>query len=59
MDLPRSVYFALTNQPEIPFFLPELTISQTTEDENGELHFECQHGERECAGNIIQVSEDR
>ena len=55
MDLPRSVYFALTNQPEIPFFLPELTISQTTEDENGELHFECQHGERECAGNIVQV----
>ena len=28
---------------------------QTIEDEDGELHFECQHGERECAGNIVQV----
>ena len=55
MDLPRSVIFALTNFPELYFILPELTITQTTEDENGELHFECQHGERECAGNIVQV----
>ena len=37
----------------ILFFLSQ--TSQTTEDENGELHFECQHGERECAGNIVQV----
>merc|ERR1711971_606992 len=31
-------------------------FATTTEDENGELQFECQHGERECAGNIVQAS---
>merc|ERR1711971_1072424 len=30
-------------------------FATTTEDENGELQFECQHGERECAGNIVQA----
>ena len=50
-----GIFFCSDELPEIYFILPELKTSQTTEDENGELHFECQHGERECAGNIVQV----
>ena len=50
-----GIFLLWQTKPEIYFILHELTISQTTEDENGELHFECQHGERECAGNIVQV----
>ena len=50
-----GIFLLWQTKPEIYFILHELKISQTTEDENGELHFECQHGERECAGNIVQV----
>jgi len=48
-----EMYAALSQEVSINFV--PYGFASTTEDENGELHFECQHGERECAGNIVQA----
>merc|ERR1712018_790751 len=48
-----EMYAALSQEVSINFV--PYGFASTTEDENGELHFECQHGERECAGNIVQL----
>merc|ERR1712038_1239265 len=48
-----EMYAALSQEVSINFV--PYGFASTTEDENGELHFKCQHGERECAGNIVQA----
>merc|ERR1712212_446247 len=48
-----EMWAALSQEVSINFV--PYGFASTTEDENGELHFECQHGERECAGNIVQA----
>merc|ERR1711899_670295 len=48
-----EMWAALSQEVSINFV--PYGFASTTEDEDGELHFECQHGERECAGNIVQA----
>merc|ERR1712024_88980 len=48
-----KMWAALSQEVSINFV--PYGFASTIEDEDGELHFECQHGERECAGNIVQV----
>merc|ERR1712130_132847 len=48
-----EMWAALSQEVSINFV--PYGFASTTEDEDGELHFECQHGDRECAGNIVQA----
>jgi len=48
-----EMWAALSQEVSINFV--PYGFASTIEDEDGELHFECQHGERECAGNIVQA----